>query len=341
MTEPSVSPDGALLGAALAGDEGAFRRLTEPYRRELHVHCYRMLGSFHDAEDLLQETLLRAWNRLGSYEGRAPIRAWLYKIATNACLNELKRRERQLPPTGYGPPTGPGGEHIPFAAEVTQLEPYPDLLLDELRSDAADPAARYLSRETIGLAFLAAIQLLPARQRAVLILCEVLDFSASETAELLETTVPAVNSALQRARKTLAAPPAAAPSDVPADAGLLDRYLRAFEDGDMTALTALLREDVILTMPPAPSWYAGRDSVMTWFTTSEFAFGDATRRFRLVPIGANGQPGFAAYVPSEDGEAFVPYGLMVLRVSGGRIAEITGFGIASLFARFGLPETLD
>lgn len=337
--------DGALVLAARAGDEAAFRRLTDPYRRELHVHCYRLLGSLHDAEDLLQETLLRAWNRLDSYQGRAPFRAWLYKIATNACLNELGRRHRQLPPRAYGRPADPADELVPYSAEVTHLEPYPDVLYDELHPDAADPQARYLGRETIELAFLTAIQLLPPRQRAVLILREVLGFSASEAAELLEMTVPAVNSALQRARGTLARQPPGAPDALRLDADtgdeeLLRRYMRAFEAADVGALAGLLREDAILTMPPAPSWYSGRDSIIAWFSTSPYAFGDEMRRFRLRPTRANRQPAFAAYVWHPEASTFKAYGIMVLRLTAGEVAEITGFGDASLFPFFGLPDEL-
>ena len=338
-------PEGALVVAARAGDEGAFRALTEPCKRELHVHCYRMLGSLHDAEDLVQETLLRAWNRLDSYEGRAPFRAWLYKIATYACLNELGRRRRQLPPRAYARPADPADELVPYSAEITQLEPYPDVLYDELRAEAGDPHARYLAHETIELAFLTAIQLLPPRQRAVLILREVLGFSASEAAALLEITVPAVNSALQRARGKLAKQPTSAPETIRLeadsdDAEVLRRYMRAFEAADVRALAALLKEDVILTMPPAPSWYSGRDSVTAWFSTSPYAFGDATRRFRLLPTRANRQPAFAAYTWDPEAATFKAYGLMVLQLADGLVAEITGFGDASLFPFFSLPDEL-
>lgn len=349
MSRPDGSPvetaEGSLIAAARAGDEAAFHRLTERYTRELHVHCYRMLGSLHDAEDLLQETLLRAWKRLDSFEGRAPFRAWLYKIATNACLNELDRRPRQLPPRQSVPAADPRAEHTPYAAEVTHLEPYPDALYDELGAGATDPQARYLARESIELAFLTAIQLLPARQRAVLILREVLAWTASEAAELLEMTVPAVNSALQRARGTLAKQAPPTPEAVPAnstdvEAELLRRYMLAWEGADMRALAALLKEDAILTMPPAPSWYSGRDAVVAFFATSPYVFGDHTRRLRLVPTRANRAPAFATYAWDPVASIFRAYGIMALQLQDGLVSEITGFGDPSLFVFFDLPETM-
>lgn len=344
-TLPLEPTEGPVIRAARAGDEAAFRQLTERYTRELHIHCYRMLGSLHDAEDLLQETLLLAWKRLDSFEGRASFRAWLYKIATNACLNELKRRPRQLPPRLHTPAADPRAEHTPYAAEVTHLEPYPDALYDELGSDAADPQARYLARETIELAFLTAIQLLPPRQRAVLILREVLGWSARETADLLDVTVPAVNSALQRARSTLAkhsprTPDAVRMNSADPEAELLRRYMLAWEEADMRALAALLKEDALLTMPPSPSWYLGRDSIITFFSTSPYVFGDETRRLRLLRTQANRQPAFAAYSWSRDAAAFQAYGIMVIQLQDGLISEITGFADPSLFPFFGLPETV-
>lgn len=340
--EPTDEP---LIVAARAGDEAAFRRLTERYSRELHVHCYRMLGSLHDAEDLVQETLLRAWRRLDSFEGRAPFRAWLYKIATNACLNELERRPRRLPPRLNAPAADPRAEHTPYASEVTTLEPYPDALFDELGNAAADPQAHYLARESIELAFLTAIQLLPPRQRAVLILRDVLGWAAAEAAELLDTSVPAVNSALQRARSTVAREAPGSPGAVrtdsrDAEAELLRRYMRAWEAADMRALAALLKEEAVLTMPPAPSWYSGRDAIIAFFSTSPYVFGDETRRLRLLPTQANRQPGFAAYAWDPGAAAFLAYGIMVLRLEDGLVAEITGFADPTLFPFFNLPRTL-
>src|SRR2546430_586456 len=282
MARKAISRDqrsqAGLIDAAGSGDQHAFRLLAEPYYRELHVHCYRMLGSVEDAEDLVQETLLRAWKRLDTFETRGSVRAWLYRVATNACLNELDRRTRRLPPPVYGPPTDSRGTHTPFSPEILHLQPYPDALLDRRREDAVDPEARSVSRENIELAFLAAIQLLPPRQRAVLLLRDVIGWAASEVAELLDTSVAAVNSALQRARAALARHSprleASAPPTGETEASILRRYMLAWERADMDALANLLREDAILTMPPAPSWYLGRDSIIEFFSTFPWVFGD-------------------------------------------------------------------
>jgi RNA polymerase sigma-70 factor (ECF subfamily) len=320
-----LGPDEAsLLAAARTGDEEAFRRLTAPYVRELQLHCYRMLGSVHDAEDLLQETLLRAWRRLDTFAGRASFRRWLYTIATNACLNTLERRPRVLlfPSGDPVPDDGPP----PLTATIESLQPYPDSLLPE-----TDPGTRLELRESVALAFLAAIQHLPPRQRAVLLLRDVLDWSAAEVAELLETTVAAVNSALQRARATVDARPAARPTAQGEDE-LLARFVDAWERVDIRGLVALLREDAVLAMPPEPAWFRGREAVGEFFATVP-AGGDLSR-IELVPTRANGRPALAAYL---DGEG---YGIMVFEVADGAIAEIVGFPGSTLFPVFGLPLEL-
>ncbi len=340
MTADPVSLEQwGLIEAARGGDDAAFQLLIEPFRRELHVHCYRMLGSLHDAEDLVQESLLRAWKRLDSFAGDASFRAWLYKVATNACLNELRRRPRRLPPPLHGPPEDPTAEHTPYAAEISHLEPYPDRLLDE--AGGGDPQAGFIARETIELAFLTAIEVLPPKQRAVLILREVVGWSAAEVAGLLDTSVASVNSALQRARAWIAstrAPAARAPVTDESEAALLRRYMQAWEEADMRALATLLREDAVLTMPPAPSWYRGAEAITGFFTS--FVFADPNQRLRLVPTRANRQPAFAAYVWDAESGSYTSYGIMVLRLEGAEVAEITGFAGRDLNRFFGLPECL-
>jgi RNA polymerase sigma-70 factor (ECF subfamily) len=339
-TTTAESVEAALVAAARGGDDAAFGRLTDPYVRELRLHCYRMLGSLHDAEDLLQETLLRAWQNLGRFEGRASIRVWLYRIATNACLNARRSRRRQVPPRLYGPASDPLA-HYPEGEEIFHLEPFPDVLA----VDSEDPEEHAVAREGIELAFITAIQLLPPRQRAVLILREVLGWSANEVAELLETSVPAVNSALQRARRTLDADAPASPDVVSTEsndeeAAVVERYIRAWEAADMSTLATLLKEDAEMTMPPGPAWYAGRDAIVTWFSTSPFVFGDPERRMRLLPTRANGRPAVAVYKAMGDEAGFEAYGIMVLRIEEGAIVEITGFGDDTLHAFFGLPASL-
>jgi RNA polymerase sigma-70 factor (ECF subfamily) len=340
-TTEAESAEAALVAAARDGDDAAFQRLTDPYVRELRVHCYRMLGSLHDAEDLLQETLLRAWQNLGRFEGRSSLRVWLYRIATNACLNARRSRRRQLPPRLKGPPSDPYAELVPFAEEILYLEPFPDALL----VDAHDPEANAVAREGVELAFITAIQLLPPRQRAVLILREVLGWSAAEVADLLDTSVPAVNSALQRARRTLDAegPVSADVVVAEADEGealVLERFMQAWEEADMASLATLLKEDAELTMPPAPGWFAGRDAIVTWFSSSPFVFGDPTRRMRVLRTRANGLPALAVYTVVGRAEQFEAYGIMVLRIENGVVVEITGFGDGTLHELFGLPASL-
>ena len=315
----------ALLAAARAGDEHAFAQLTSPYRRELQVHCYRMVGSLHDAEDLVQETMLRAWRRLDAFEGRTSLRRWLYRIATNACLNVLEREPRVvLRPTG-------GEVDPPPLARVSWLDPYPDSLLPD--ASAGDPQARLDLRESVALAFLAAIQHLSPRQRAMVLLFDVLGWSAAEIAELLETSATAVNSGLQRARATLDTRPAPRPTEHEEQV-LVERFVAAWERVDIDGLVELLREDALLAMPPEPVWFAGREAVGGFFATVP-AGGDLTR-IKLVPTRANLRPAVAAY---HDGRA---YGIMVFELDAGRISEIVGFAdAAKSFDRFGLADRFD
>jgi RNA polymerase sigma-70 factor (ECF subfamily) len=307
----------------------AFTARAQEHRRELHVHCYRMLGSFDEAEDLVQETFLRAWKARDSFDEATNLRAWLYRIATNACLDVLRRRKRAVPTS-----TGP--------AEVPWLQPYPDALLDTVAPSAERPDVVAVARETIGLAFLAAIQLLPARQRAVLVLRDVLEWSAAETADLLEMTVPAANSALQRARATLRERLPAdhgswqAPSPTEEEQALLERFVRAHTSGDPDELVALVRHDIRVTMPPYPMEYNGLDELWPLF---ERATSGTDGDWRLLPTAANRMPAAASYLRVTGADEYVPFKLDVLRVVGGRIAEITTFGPAR-FADHGLPPSL-
>jgi RNA polymerase sigma-70 factor (ECF subfamily) len=340
----------AQLDAARRGDPDEFSGLSEPYRRELLAHCYRLLGSLHEAEDLVQETLLRAWRRLDTYEGRASFRAWLYKIATNACLDALasrKRAQRLLPPLTH-PTADPHAAVAPPLLEPIWLEPFPD---DWFVESAANPEARYAARESISLAFVAALQLLPPRQRAVLILRDVLDWRAREVAELLSLTVSAVHSALHRARTTLArhyqarSPEAATPAiDDEQTQTLLRQYVQAWETADVDRLVALLKEEVVFTMPPSPAWYRGRAATgafaaATIFRDEGMFPGKAAGRWRLRPARANGQPAFAMYLRTETG-GYRAFGVQVLTLDGDRLAEVASFLDASVFPHLGLPVEL-
>jgi RNA polymerase sigma-70 factor (ECF subfamily) len=299
----------------------------EQYRSELTGYCYRMLASPFEAEDAVQETFLRAWRGYDRFEGRAALRSWLYRIATNVCLDLIGARERRARPMDLGPAGEPIAENLRTRPEVTWIEPMPD------------PAEEIVSRESIRLAFVAALQHLPPRQRAALILCEVFRWQASEAAELLETSVASVNSALQRARATLesldleAAPPAAEE----ADAELLARYVAAFEAYDMDALTSLIHEDATQSMPPYDLWLRGRGDIFTWWLGP----GIGCQGSRVLPVrGANGSPAFGQYKPSPDG-GYEPWALQVLEVADGRIVELTFFlDTERLFPLFGLPPRL-
>ncbi len=304
----------------------------EQHRRELTAHCYRMLGSPFEAEDAVQETLLRAWKSLDRFEGRSALRSWLYRIATNVCLDMLEGRERRARPMDLGPAGEPIVENL-RTPEVPWLQPVPDSLV-------ADPADAVAERDTIRLAFVAALQHLPPRQRAVLILCEVLRWKATEVAELLETSVASVNSALQRARATLDATDLSPETSFEEpDRELLDRYVQAFEAYDLEALTALIHEDATQSMPPFDLWLSGRDDIFTWW----FGPGIGCKDSRVIPtVAANGSPAFGQYKPSESGEGHEPWALQVLELSGGGIAELTFFlDTATLFPLFGLPLRLD
>ncbi len=326
-----VAAETELVERALAGDHRAFDSLVEPYRHEIHVHCYRMLASLHDAEDLVQESLLRAWRGLRTFKGNAPVRAWLYKIATNTCLNHLRRRPRVVVPADADEPGS-----RPAVMELFWIEPYPD-------ERSADPAERAITRSQTSLAFLCAVQLLPPLQRAVVILRDVLDFSAKEVAALLDTTPAAIHSALQRARVRLspelrAEPPFAGRDAAPEEELLVRRFVRAWEAGDVPSLVRLLAEDATLAMPPAPVWFRGREAIGEFLSTVP-AEGHL-ERIPLVRVRANGTHAVAAYMP---GEQAVPeaYGIMVLTIEGDRITAITGFANPALFPRFGLPAILN
>jgi RNA polymerase sigma-70 factor (ECF subfamily) len=315
--------------------EDDFARLADPFRRELLAHCYRMLGSLHDAEDLVQDTYLRAWRAYHDFEARASLRTWLYRIATNACLTALESKDRRVLPSGLG---GPGDPQVPLAARldtVAWLQPVPSAVVNE---HPDDPAAILEARESTRLAFVAALQHLPPRQRAALLLRDVLGLHADEVAALLETTPASVNSALQRARAQIdrmAPREDALVGDPAIEAAVVDRYVTAFEKADVDGIAALLREDVQLEMPPFPTWFAGRDAVAGFF--GERVFGHGTRR--LVPTSANGYPAVATYWLESDG-VFRPHSIQVFEIAEGAIAHMHVFLDADLFASFGLPATL-
>jgi RNA polymerase sigma-70 factor, ECF subfamily len=298
----------------------------EQHRSELTAYCYRMLGSPFDAEDAVQDTLVRAWRNIEGFEGRAALRSWLYKIATNVCLDMLKAGKRRARPMDLGPAQEPVFENLNVPAEVTWIEPMPD------------PADAAVEHETIRLAFVAALQHLPPRQRAALILCEVLRWQATEAAELLDTSVASVNSALQRARATLADADVREADTKDVDAELLERYVAAFEAYDIDKLTDLLREDAIQSMPPFDMWLAGRDDIFTWW----FGPGIECKGSRVIPVrAANGSPAFGQYKIDPQG-GYAPWALQVLETSGGRISELTFFlDTERLFPLFGLPQHLD
>jgi RNA polymerase sigma-70 factor, ECF subfamily len=308
----------------------------EEHRSELTAYCYRMLGSL-DAEDAVQETFIRAWRAYDRFEGRSALRSWLYRIATNVCFDMLNGRERRARPMDLGPAREPIVSNLNTLPEVTWIEPIPDSAV----VPEGDPAEIAQTRETIRLAFVAALQHLPPRQRAVLILCEVLRWKASEVAELLETSVPSVNSALQRARATLEATEldqtTTAPSVDKADAELLARYVEAFEKYDVDALTTLIHEDATQSMPPFDLWLRGRDDIFAWW----FGPGIGCRGSRLVPtVAANGSPAYGQYKPAPDG-GYEPWALQVIEIEDGRIVELTFFlDTDTVFPRFGLPPRL-
>jgi RNA polymerase sigma-70 factor, ECF subfamily len=358
----------AVLEAARDGDEAAFERLIEPHRRELHAHCYRMLGSVHDAEDALQEAFLRAWRALDRFEGRSSLRSWLYKIATNTCLDAIGRRPKRVLPVDYAPAADPHrgpGEPI---TESVWVEPYPDERLG-LDDGLAGPDARYEQRESVELAFIAALQLLPANQRAVLVLRDVLGFSAKETAGALETTTAAVNSALQRARATAEERlPEQSQQETLRTLGdervreLVERYMRAWERDDVDTVVEMLAEDATFGMPPLRTWFGGRDSIEVFLVGSPMS---GQWRWRPLRVRANGQEALAFYSWDEAEGSYMPFALNVLTFKGERIADVTAFitraapapdrevvarmpehpfdpaSLAAAFQNFGLPERLD
>src|SRR5215211_1931293 len=357
-----------LLEAAREGNEDAFRRLVEPHRNELHAHCYRMLGSLHDAEDALQDTLLRAWRALSGFEGRSSLRSWLYRIATNSSLNAIERRPKRVLPVDYGPATDPHGGPGEPVVESVWVEPYPDEQLG-VEDGYAVPESRYERRESVELAFIAALQHLPAKQRAVLILRDVLGFSAKEAADTLATTAAAVNSALQRARakveERLPEQSQQATLRSLGDEGLrevVEGYVEAWDRGDVDAVVTRLAEDAAFAMPPLRTWFRGREAIAIflagWPLSGEW-------RWRHLPARANGQPALAFYAWDADERSYLPFALNVLTIRGARISDVTAFvtrsielpdpGVyarwpeqpadplrfAAFFERFALPDRLD
>jgi RNA polymerase sigma-70 factor (ECF subfamily) len=333
---------GSALDRARAGDDRAFGELTEPYRGELQLHCYRILGSVHDAEDALQETLLAAWRGLSQYQERASLRTWLYRIATNRCLNALRasaRRPHARPPEPPFTPPEPTRR-----GEPTWLEPYPDALLEALPDVAAGPEARYEAREAVALAFVAALQDLPPRPRAILLLRDVLGFTTAEVTGMLDSSEAAVNSALQRARLVMSARLPGRNRDrapLPRSArerDLAERFASAYCDGDIDGVVGLLTDDAWFTMPPVPLEYQGRAAI-AGFLGDSFGWRGG-RRCWLIPTRANGQPAFGRYLEDAHSPVFRAHGLIVLTLEGGQISAITGFVDSAILARFGLPGTL-
>lgn len=334
-------PESELLVAARGGESAAFERLVSRHRREIFAHCYRMLGSVQDAEDALQESLLGAWRGLASFEGRSSVRAWLYQIATNACLRLISRKPRRILSPDYGPPQQDTDDLGDPVTGPIWLEPWTD---DEPAGepDDADPAARYLQRESVELAFVAALQHLPGSQRAVLILREVLEFPSAEVARILETSPTAVNSALQRARKAVRERVPEKTQQAELDSigkdgqrELVDAFVSAWERADVAALVELLAEDARFTMPPLPAWFRGREDIGRFFADRMF-----TRSWRLLPLRANGQPAFAGYRVEQEGDTFRLMGINVLGFRAGRVAWIASFLDPDVHRHFGLPSDL-
>jgi RNA polymerase sigma-70 factor (TIGR02960 family) len=329
------------LDRARAGDEQAFSELTAPWLRELHLHCYRMLGSLTDADDLLQETLIAAWSGLGSFAGRSSLRAWLYRIATNRCLNAIRSTRRRRPPEPVPPFDPPEPSR---RGDVTWLQPYPDAWLEQAKDRAHGPAASYLARETVELAFITALQRLPPRQTAAVLLCDVLGFSATEVAAMLETSATAVKGVLQRARASLDQHHDTAPAPgSPQERDLAQRFARAFTADDINGVVALLTDTAWLAMPPAPHEYHGGEAIAAFLRAS--ARWRGRRELRLVPTRANRQPAFGCYLARPGQLAASPTGIMVLTMSGtmsgGRISTLTRFLDGELPAMFGLAEAAD
>ena len=331
------------LDAARAGDENAYRALVEPFRGELHAHCYRMLGSLQDAEDALQEALLRAWRGLARFEGRSSLRSWLYRIATNTCLNAIERRPKRVLPIDYGPPSDSADALAEPLSESVWIEPYPDEELG-VEDGYAAPEARYEQRESVELAFVAALQHLPPRQRAVLVLRDVLGFSAGEVADALDSTTASVYSALQRAHEAVEErlPERSQQATMRSldDAelrGLTGRFVEAWENADVDSLLSMLTDEAVIAMPPRPTWFRGHEAIR--FFLREWPLASAGR-WRLVPASVGGQLAFGSYGLDPESGRWVFHGLEVLTVEGPKIAEITAFLDPELAPRFGLPAQL-
>lgn len=324
-----MKSDLELVAGARQGVEADFAELARLHEGRIRLHCYRMLGSLHDADDATQETMIKAWRRIRSFEGRSSFGTWLYRIATTTCLNMLRRRPRVVVPEEFT------GRHRPPAADLPWLEPYPDVLI-EAGSDG-DPAARLEAKEATRLAFVATVQLLPPRQRAVLLLRDVLAWSANEVAATLDTTTAAVNSALQRARARLAEHRTWEESTDDVER-VVDEWMRCWEQRDIDGLVALLTEDAVMAMPPAPAWFSGPSEIGRFFATVPAE--GKLETIRLLPTSSNGQPAVAAYMASDD-RGFVGYGVMVFDLIGEKISAITGFSDARLIARFDLAVEID
>jgi RNA polymerase sigma-70 factor (ECF subfamily) len=336
-------PERDLLARAREGDEDAFRELVEPYRGRLYAHAYRMLGSAADAEDAVQDSLLNAWRGLGRFEGRSSLQSWLYRIATNASLKLIERRPKRVLPVDYGPSAEPGGPLDEPLTEAVWIEPAADERLG-LSEGSGSPEARYEARESVELAFIAALQHLPARQRAVLLLRDVLGFSAREAAEALEATPASIDSALQRAHRTVEErlpehdqQSALRTIDDSALRRVVDGYVDAWERDDVEALASMLTDETVFSMPPQPTWFRGRDAVAEFLRTVPMAQGN---RWRVVPTRANGQLAFGHYIWREERGAFVPHAVHVVTLDGTRIAAIVAFRDPDVVSSFGIPAEL-
>jgi len=327
-----------LVEAARGGDEHAFRALVEPLGRELHAYAYRMLGGFHDADDALQESRLKAWRALATYEPRASFRAWMYRIVTNTCLDMLKARSRRVLPQDVSPSIAPGPPTTAPRSDILWLEPYPDALLPAV--PGPEQVARL--REGIRLAFVRVVQVLPPRQRAALILHDVLDWSVAEVAAILETTEAAINSALQRARAAIARPRKESPALAPRHAEVVERFVRAWESGDFDDLVALLATDAVMNMPPWEYWLDGRDAVVaTMQSTGTWDGVPRPGRYKIVPAPMNGEPAALAYVRAPDGRYHAVCLTVLSLDADGRIGELTTFVLPELFTAWGFPAVLD